>query len=72
VFEKNDLKSVVETLNKIYQTNIVIMTDVPPTCEVTVSFDHQTLESVLHVLENTLNLTYRINGNKIEITAAGC
>jgi transmembrane sensor len=72
VFEKSDLKGVVEALNKIYQTNIVIMTDVPPTCEVTVSFDHQTLESVLHVLENTLNLTYRITGNKIEIIAAGC
>ena len=72
VFEKSDLKTVVETLNKIYQVNIVIKTEVPATCEVTVSFDHQTLESVLRVLESTLNLTYKVNGNQIEITSAGC
>jgi transmembrane sensor len=72
VFEENDLKTVIETLNKTYQVNIIITTDIPATCEVTVSFDHQTLESVLHVLERTLNLTYQIKGNQIEITAAGC
>jgi transmembrane sensor len=72
VFMENDLRTVVETLNKTYQANIVIKTDIPASCEVTVSFDHQTLEAVLHVLERTLNLTYTIKGNQIEITGAGC
>jgi transmembrane sensor len=72
VFVGNDLRAVMETLNKIYQANIVIATDVPPSCEVTVTFDHQSLEAVLNVLKTTLNLTYRINGNQIEITHAGC
>jgi transmembrane sensor len=72
VFMENDLQSVVETLNKTYQVNIIIATNVPATCEVTVSFEHQTLESVLRVLERTLNLTYQIKGNQIEITGAGC
>jgi transmembrane sensor len=72
IFIENDLRTVVETLNKTYQCNIIIAADVPASCEVTVSFDHQTLEAVLHVLERTLNLTFTKDGNQIKITSAGC
>lgn len=72
VFEETDLRSVVETLNNTYQVNIIIATEIPPSCVVTVSFDHQTLEAVLNVLKTTLNLTYKVNGDTIEITSAGC
>jgi transmembrane sensor len=71
-FTENDLQSVIETLNKTYHADIVLSADVSPTCVVTVSFDHQTLDAVLNVLQTTLNLTYRKTGNKIEITHAGC
>ena len=72
IFVENDLRFVVETLNKIYQVNITLPNNIPSSCSVTVSFDHQTLESVLNVLKSTLNLTYTINGNQIEITSVGC
>jgi ferric-dicitrate binding protein FerR (iron transport regulator) len=72
VFVENDLRSVVETLNETYQVNIILPATIPATCVVTVTFDHQTLESVLNVLKTTLNLTYKINGSQIEIVAAGC
>jgi len=72
IFEESDLKSVIETLNKVYGVNIVLTTPTAASCIVTVTFDHQSLEAVLHVLENTLNLTYTIQGNQIEITGAGC
>jgi len=72
VFEEQDLRTVVETLNRVYQANITVSAAIPAACTVTVTFDHQSLESVLRVLENTLNLTYKINGRQIEITAAGC
>jgi ferric-dicitrate binding protein FerR (iron transport regulator) len=72
VFMENDLRTVVETLNKTYQAEIVLATDIPGSCVVTVTFDQQTLEAVLHVLETTLNLTYRKTGNRIEIIRAGC
>ena len=72
VFEGKDLRSVIATLNKTYQANISLATEISPSCIVTVSFDHQTLESVLNVLKTTLNLTYKINGNRIEIVSAGC
>ena len=72
VFIQSDLRTVVETLNKTYQADIVMAADIPASCVVTVTFDHQTLEAVLHVLETTLNLTYRKTGPRIEITGAGC
>jgi transmembrane sensor len=72
VFEENDLRSVVETLNHVYQTNISIATQVSDTCVVTVTFDQQSLEAILNVLKTTLNLTYTIKDGQIEITHAGC
>jgi transmembrane sensor len=72
VFEETGLRSVVETLNRVYSSNLIIATEISPSCVVTVSFDHQTLEAVLNVLKTTLNLTYKITGNKIEIVSAGC
>jgi transmembrane sensor len=72
VFEDSDLRTVIETLNKIYGANISMVDAVPATCVVTVTFDGQSLEAVLNVLENTLSLTIRRSGNRIEILKAGC
>ncbi len=72
VFVERDLLSVIETLKKTYNAEITVRADIPASCMVTVTFDHQTLESVLKVLESTLNLKYTIKGNKVEITEAGC
>ena len=72
VFVESDLRSVIETLRRTYHADITVTTDIPESCTVTVTFDHQTLESVLKVLETTLNLKYTIDGNKVEITEAGC
>lgn len=72
VFSNTNLKSVVETLRATYGVEIVISADVSDECEVTVTFENQPLEIVLKVLESTLSLTYKREGNKIEITGAGC
>lgn len=72
VFMENDLRSVVNALNKIYNANITIAAQVPETCVVTVTFDQQSLEAVLNVLKTTLNLTYTVKDGQIEITDADC
>jgi transmembrane sensor len=72
VFIDAGLRSVVETLNRTYHSNIVLSAAVSDTCALTVTFNQQSLESVLKVLESTLNLTIVRNGDHIEITAAGC
>ncbi|GAB1445167.1 FecR domain-containing protein [Flammeovirgaceae bacterium] len=72
VFDKTNLKSVVETLQATYGVEFIISGDVSKECQVTVTFENQTLEAVLKVLQSTLGLTYKQEGNKIEITGAGC
>jgi transmembrane sensor len=72
VFNEDELKTVIETLNKTYHAHIVIGAGVPDSCVVTVKFNQQTLEAIMRVLETTLNLTYSIHGDTIEITSAGC
>jgi transmembrane sensor len=72
VFEETSLPKVIETLNKTYGVNLVLAGEVSESCVVTVKFSNQSLESVLRVLESTLNFKYTVKGNVIEITAPGC
>lgn len=72
IFTDANLQSVAATLSHVYGKPIVIKASVPLTCSVTVTFDHQTLEAVLNVLKDTLNLTYEIKEHQIEITQVGC
>jgi transmembrane sensor len=72
IFMETDLRTVIETINNTYQTNITIAVDLPATCVVTVTFDQQSIEAILNVLKTTLNLSYRTENGKIIITDAGC
>lgn len=72
VFNETHISEVIEAINKAYNTNVVLTGTVSDSCQLTVSFDNQSLDAVLNVLENTLNLTYRRVGNQIEIISAGC
>lgn len=72
VFDGNNLEAVARVLRSVYGVELVISAKVSENCQVTVTFDNQSLEAVLNVLKSTLDLTYKIEGNKIEITKAGC
>lgn len=72
VFVDEDLPSVLKAIERTYNVRITSRIDIPLSCIVTVTFDKQSLESVMRVLENTLNLKYSIQGNTIEIIEAGC
>ncbi len=72
IFEEADLVAVVNALNKVYHANISISTNVSQSCIVTVTFEQQSLDAVLNVLESTLDLTLKRNGRQVEITEAGC
>lgn len=72
VFVESDLRAVVESINRIYGSDIRIATQVSGSCVVTVTFEQQSLESILKVLKDTLNLTFTSKNGVIEITQAGC
>ena len=72
VFVESKLPAVIETLNKVYGDRITIVSDISDSCEVTVTFNRQSLEAVLNVLKTTLNLTFRTIDDRIEIVDAEC
>lgn len=72
VFEETDLASVIKTINKAYNSKISIALGTAGDCELTVTFDNQSLDAVLSVLEATLGLEYQKNGDIIEVIKADC
>lgn len=71
-FHNDPLDRIVETLNRIYHANIRLAHPGMANCRITATFDNQSLESVLKVLEATLGLEIRNTGKAIEISGKGC
>jgi len=72
VFEDMPLDEVVKTLNKVYQSRIVIKDARMMECPITSTFENQSLDVIMEVLKATLNFeTIEKEGN-IEISGEGC
>jgi transmembrane sensor len=71
-FQETPLEEVVDLLNSVYDANIVIMNPELSACPLTVTFRDQSLEAVLHVLEQTLDLQVAWNGKEIRLDGEGC
>jgi len=71
-FDNENLAQVISTLQKVYQTPILLSDNQLAGCRVTASFNNQTLGSVLEVLKETLDLQIIQNGNTIEVAGKGC
>ncbi len=72
VFDNETLSQVINTLQNVYQAPLKIV-DLPLSeCRVTATFNDQSLQSVLKVITETLNLQVRQNGKVIELSGSGC
>lgn len=72
VFNDISLDEVIKTLNRIYEQQVFFSTEVDPNCKVTVTFENQSIEAILSVLEVTHNLEYTKSGDIIEVVKTGC
>jgi transmembrane sensor len=72
VFDNETLAKVVNTLQNVYQTPVTLADPALSECRVTASFDGQSLESVLQVIKETLDLKVKQNGKTIEISGKSC
>jgi ferric-dicitrate binding protein FerR (iron transport regulator) len=71
-FQETPLEEVVDLLNRVFDVNIVIMNPELASCPLTVTFRGQSLEAILHVLEQTLDLQVARKGNEIRLDGEGC
>lgn len=72
VFDDETLAGVANTLQNVYQIPVKLANPDLSRCRVTASFDNQSIESVLQVIKETLDLQVKQNGKEIEISGNGC
>jgi len=72
IFLDDRLDVIVQTLNKVYQANIRLASEGLAACRLTASFNRQSLESVLSVIQATLDLRTETTSSEIILYGAGC
>ena len=72
IFEDTPMPEVIHIINEIYKSDLILVGGELVDCPVTTTFDNQSLESVLNVLESTLDLSIEKKGKSIEISGEGC
>ncbi len=71
-FQEATLQEVTALLNSVYDVNIVIMNQALASCPITVTFNNQTIEAILNVLELTLDLQVTRMEDEIRLDGEGC
>ncbi|WP_424961330.1 FecR family protein [Ekhidna sp.] len=72
IFDDTSLENVVTNLSNAYQVNIQLRSENISKCPVTVSFDNQSLDTILEVLKATLDLSIEKTSEGFEICGQGC
>jgi transmembrane sensor len=71
-FDNTPLGDIVKVLEKVYQKEIVVLNPEILNCRITATFDGEPLEAVIVVLQSTIDLQVRPNGNALELSGRGC
>lgn len=72
VFDDTKLAEVVDKLNEVYDTNIEIINPEIDNCRITVTFDNMTIEAVINILRETLDIVIEKHDNGYFISGEGC
>jgi transmembrane sensor len=72
-FHSTDLRSVVERINDVYESDIKLDNDKIGACRLTVNFNHEELDTIVDVIAETLSLEVERRGEKeIVLKGPGC
>lgn len=71
-FENSSLQEVVNLVNRVYNTRLVIMNMELEACPITVTFRDQSLDAILNVLEVTMDLQITHSDGEIRLDGPGC
>ena len=72
IFLDDRLDMIINTLNKVYQANISLANENLASCRLTATFDKQSLESVLSVIQVTLDLQSETTASGIILYGKEC
>jgi transmembrane sensor len=72
VFENTDLLNITETLQDVYYKKIILSNPALGKCTVTTTFENKDINTVLQVLESTLEIRFEEKDGNIYISGKGC
>ncbi len=72
VFDNDNLSKVAETIGEVYHRKIVLANDGLDSCTLTTRFEEKDLNTVLKVLESTLDITIEQKNDIIYLSGEGC
>ena len=70
-FSNSDLETVTETLNEVYEKQI-ILSDKIKNCHITVSFNNESQDEIVAIIAETLGLTITESEGKFTLEGSGC
>jgi len=71
-FDNTPMQEIVEVLENVYHKKIVVLNPDINNCRITATFERESLETVLMVLQSTIDIRVRPNGDSIELSGKGC
>lgn len=71
-FNDTPIHEIIDVLEKVYHKKITVINPEINNCRITATFEGQSLEAVLMVLQSTIDIKARPNGNRIELSGTGC
>lgn len=72
IFENAVLYDVIRKINEAYHIHIKIINPEMNNCRITVTFNNQSIDAVLNILQETLDLKIEKHNNYISISGKGC
>ena len=71
-FIDTPLHDIIKVLENVYHKDIIVINPEINNCHITATFEGKSLEAILLVLQSTINITAKPNGNSIELSGTGC
>lgn len=71
-FDNTSLIEVIKVLENAYPVNFIFNNNQLRECSITVQFEDQDIDSILKVMEATLNISFEVSNNTITISGEGC
>lgn len=71
-FQNDSLVNVISTLKNMYHKDFILSNEALSACTITARFENKDMESVLHILESTLDITIEQDHDRFVISGTGC
>ncbi len=71
-FVDTPMSEIIELLSNVYRKEIVVLNPEILNCRITATFNQQSLEAILNVIQSTIEINVKPNGSGIEISGNGC